>query len=319
MNSLELALSNLASPPVLFFVLGVLAVAVRSDLELPQATRRWLALYLLFAIGMKGGVALSEEGLSGAAPVLLVAMVISGAVPVIWFYALRRRIGNANAAGVAASYGSVSAVTFVTAAAWLERLDVTYSGVMVAAMALMEWPAIVAAILMFRATEGGGRSVGPVIREALVNGSLLLILGSLIVGFVAGPERAAPLEPFYKGIFAGMLTFFLLDMGMVAARRFSDLREAGGVLVAFGLLAPLVGACFGILASVLLDLNRGDALLLTVLAASASYIAVPAALRMAIPSANPGVFVPLALGITFPFNVIIGLPLYLDIIERFLP
>lgn len=312
-------MANLASPPVLFFVLGGLAVAVRSDLELPQATRRWLALYLLFAIGMKGGVALREEGLSGAAPVLVAAMAMSGAIPVVWFYALRRRLGNANAAGVAASYGSVSAVTFVTAVSWLERLEISYSGVMVAAMALMEWPAIVAAILMFRSGEGQGRALGPVIREALVNGSLLLILGSLIVGFVAGPERAAPLEPFYRGIFPGMLTFFLLDMGMVAARRFGDLRKAGVLLVAFGLVAPVLGASVGILTSYLIGLNPGDALLLTILAASASYIAVPAALRMAIPAANPGVFVPLALGITFPFNVVIGLPVYLDVIERLWP
>ena len=316
MTSLELAMANLASPPVLFFVLGGLAVAVRSDLELPQATRRWLALYLLFAIGMKGGVALRGEGLAGAAPMLLAAMLISALVPLIWFHALRRRLGTANAAGVAASYGSVSAVTFVTAVAWLERLGVDYSGATVAAMALMEWPAIVMAILLFRSAEGGGRAVGPVIREALVNGSLLLILGSLIVGFVAGPERAAPLEPFYKGIFPGMLTFFLLDMGMVAARRVGDLRRAGGVLIFFGLAAPILGAVIGLLTSFLIGLAPGDALLLTVLAASASYIAVPAALRMAIPAANPGVFVPLALGITFPFNVVIGIPVYMDIIDR---
>lgn len=319
MTSLELAMTNLASPPVLFFILGAVAVAVRSDLELPEATRRWLALYLLFAIGMKGGVALRGEGLSGAVPMLTAAMLMSAVIPLIWFHALKKRLGSANAAGVAASYGSVSAVTFVTAAAWLDRLDIAYSGAMVAAMALMEWPAIVVAILLFRSAEGSGRAIGPVIREALVNGSLLLILGSLIVGFAAGPERAAPLEPFYRGIFPGMLTFFLLDMGMVAARRVSDLRRAGPLLVFFGLAAPILGAVIGLLTSYLIGLTPGDALLLTVLAASASYIAVPAALRMAIPTANPGVFVPLALGITFPFNVVIGLPVYLDVIERLWP
>jgi len=319
MSSLDLALNNLASPPILFFVLGGLAVALHSDLELPEATRRWLALYLLFAIGMKGGVALRLEGVGGSMPVLLAAMIISGMIPVLWFFVLRGRLGTANAAGIAASYGSVSAVTFVTAVAWLDRMDLPYSGAMVAAMALMEWPAIVVAILLFRSNEGGRRSIGPVIREALLNGSLFLILGSLVVGFLAGPERAAPLEPFYKGIFPGMLTFFLLDMGMMAARRLGDIQRAGRVLIAFGLGAPLVGATVGILAARWIGLGQGDALLLTVLAASASYIAVPAALRTAIPAASPGLFVPLALGITFPLNVVIGLPLYLNIIRHLWP
>lgn len=319
MNSLDLALNNLASPPILFFVLGAAAVALRSDLELPEATRRWLALYLLFAIGMKGGVALSQEGLGGSFLILAAAVAMSGMIPVLWFFVLRRKLGAANAAGVAASYGSVSAVTFVTAVAWLDRMGVDFSGALVAAMAMMEWPAIVAAILLYRSSNGGRGSVGPVIKEALVNGSMLLILGSLVVGYVAGPERAAPLEPFYRGIFPGMLTFFLLDMGMVAARRAGDIRRAGGILVAFGLGAPLLGATVGISFAYWIGLDVGDALLLTVLAASASYIAVPAALRTAIPAASPGLFVPLALGITFPFNVVIGLPLYLNIITHLWP
>ncbi len=319
MSVLELAAANLASPPVLFFFLGALAVALRSDLQLPEATRRWLALYLLFAIGMKGGVALRSDQVAEAIPVLLAAMAMSASFPVAWFFVLKKRIGAATAAGVAASYGSISAVTFVTAVAWLDRLGLEYGGSLVAAMALMEWPAIVVAILLFRSSAGEGTSTWPVVREALVNGSVLLILGSLLVGLIAGPERAAPLEPFYKGIFPGMLTFFLLDMGMVAARRLADLREAGLFLLAFGLLAPLAGAAVGIPAAAVLGLSPGDALLLTILAASASYIAVPAAMRMAIPEANPGVFVPLSLGVTFPFNVIIGLPLYLGIIKRYWP
>jgi hypothetical protein len=319
MSALELALANLASPPVLFFFLGGAAVLVHSDLQLPEATRRWLALYLLFAIGMKGGVALSEGGAAGAVPVLLAAMAMSAVFPLAWFPILKRKLGAATAAGVAASYGSISAVTFVTAVAWLDRLGLPYGGELVAAMALMEWPAIVVAILLYRSSEGRGTAAWPVVREALVNGSVLLILGSLVVGFIAGPERAAPLEPFYRGIFPGMLTFFLLDMGMVAARRIGDLRGAGAYLLVFGLGAPLAGAAVGIVLSAGLGLQPGDALLLTVLAASASYIAVPAAMRMAIPQANPGIFVPLSLGVTFPFNVIVGLPLYLAIIERFWP
>jgi len=319
MSALQLALANLASPPVLFFFLGGLAVWLRSDLQLPEATRRWLALYLLFAIGMKGGVALRTGDPGGAIPVLLAAMGMSAAFPVLWFAVLKRRLGAATAAGVAASYGSISAVTFVTAVAWLDRLGLAYGGELVAAMALMEWPAIVVAILLYRASEGKGTSAWPVVREALVNGSVLLILGSLVVGLIAGPERAAPLEPFYKGLFPGMLTFFLLDMGMVAARRIGDLRGGGVVLLVFGLGAPLAGAAVGIPVAAILGLSEGDALLLTVLAASASYIAVPAAMRMAIPEANPGVFVPLSLAVTFPFNVIVGLPLYLGIIQRFWP
>jgi len=316
MSPLDLALNNLASPPILFFVLGGLAVALHSDLELPEATRRWLALYLLFAIGMKGGVALSEEDLLGSVPVLLAAMIISGGIPVLWFFVLRKRLGAANAAGIAASYGSVSAVTFVTAVAWLDRVEIAYGGAMVAAMALMEWPAIVVAILLYRSNEGGRGPVGPIIREALLNGSLFLILGSLVVGFIAGHDRAAPLEPFYKGIFPGMLTFFLLDMGMIAARSMGDIRRSGGLLIAFGICAPFVGAALGIIAARTIGLGEGDALLLTILAASASYIAVPAALRMAIPAASPGLFLPLALGITFPLNVIVGLPLYMNVIRH---
>lgn len=319
MTVLELAAANLASPPVLFFFLGALAVALRSDLELPEATRRWLALYLLFAIGMKGGVALRSDEVAQAVPVLLAAMAMSATFPVAWFFVLKKRIGTATAAGVAASYGSISAVTFVTAVAWLERLELDYGGELVAAMALMEWPAIVVAILLYRSSEGKGARPWPILREALVNGSVLLILGSLVVGFIAGPERAKPLEPFYMGIFTGMLTFFLLDMGMVAARRLGDLRGRGLYLLIFGLTAPLAGAVVGIALAWLLGLAPGDALLFTVLAASASYIAVPAAMRMAIPDANPGVFIPLALGVTFPLNVVVGLPLYLGIIQRLWP
>ena len=327
---LTVALENFLSPPILFFFVGLLAVLVRSDLEIPQPITRFLSLYLMLAIGFRGGVELAHSAPGG--PVLLTlaaAMAMAALVPVYCFWILRWRLDVYNAAAIAATYGSISAVTFVTATAFLERAGIPYGGYMVAAMALMESPAIVVAVILARlalSKPGPGGSTSNVtqeggwnhlLRDAFFNSSVFLILGSLLVGLLTGERGQIALRPFTNDLFAGILCFFLLDMGIVAARRLRDLRSSGGFLLGFALLVPLFNALLGIGVARLLSLSTGDALLFTVLCASASYIAVPAAMRLALPEANPGLSLPLALAVTFPLNITLGMPLYLALIQRF--
>jgi uncharacterized protein len=319
--------TNFLSPPILLFILGLGATLLRSDLEIPPSAAKALSLFLLFAIGFKGGVSLAQSGLGGGVgTTMLAAIVASMIVPVWTFFTLRRRFGPANAAALAATYGSVSAVTFITATSFLYQNGVPYSGHMVAAMALMESPAIIVGVALARrfapptpdrprATTIDWRHLG---RDAVLNGSVFLLLGSLVIGFVCGPVRAAPLKPFIDTLFPGLLALFLLDMGIVAARRLTELRQVGAPALAFALLAPLVNAAIGISLASLLGLPHGDALLFVILCASASYIAVPAALRIALPEANAGVYVTLSLAVTFPFNILLGLPLYDRIIAALL-
>jgi len=311
--SIELLVINLLSPPVLFFLLGLLAVALRSDLELPAPIPKLLSLYLLMAIGIKGGVALAKSPLTGETiSALSLGVLLAFAVP-IWAYALaRRRLSPADAAATAAAYGSVSAVTFIAATSFLDASGLAYGGHMVAALALMESPAIMVALLIRRIGERGGAPLrlGPIVHEAMTGGSVVLLLGSLLIGIAAGPKGAADLAPFTQDLFKGMLCLFLLDMGIVAGRRLRDLRRLGGFLIRFAVGLPLFNAALTIGLARLAGLAAGDAILLVTLAASASYIAVPATMRLAIPEANPGVYLTLALALTFPFNLVIGLPLY---------
>lgn len=325
----SVALDNFLSPPILFFFLGLLAVLVRSDLEIPQPITKFLSLYLMLAIGFRGGVELGHSAAGGQVLLMLATAVgMAALVPVYCFWILRRRLDVYNAAAIAATYGSISAVTFVTAAAFLDRAGIPYGGYMVAAMALMEAPAIVVAVILARTAlaragtagdaagePGGGWS--HLLRDAFFNSSVFLILGSLLVGMVTGERGGAALHPFTNELFSGILCFFLLDMGIVAARRLRDLRATGGFLLGFAIFVPLVNAGLGIVLADLLDLGTGDALLFTILCASASYIAVPAAMRLALPEANPGLSLPLALAVTFPLNITLGLPLYLALIQRF--
>lgn len=369
--SSELLLQNLLSPPILFFFVGMAATLLKSDLEVPHPLPRLFSLYLLWAIGFKGGVELAHEGFSTHVVLTLgAAVVLSFGGAVVSFFALRWRIGVDDAAGIAACYGSISAVTFITAINFLERSGIPFGGQMVAAMALMESPAIVAAVLLSRTggrspitlpsiplpsipitagtlskvgwrarprvqdvwgRELGGEAVESsdtsgthsagsllsVVREAMLNGPVFLILGSLVVGAVCHQETVAKLKPFTTDIFYGVLVLFLLDMGIVAAKRVRDLASQGFVLVAFAVVMPLMGATTAIIVSRMLSLSRGDAFLLTALCASASYIAAPAAVRIAIPRANPGLHLPMALAVTFPFNITIGLPLYFQMVTRF--
>ncbi len=328
--SLELALANLMQPPILFFFLGVLAATLGSDLDLPQPIPKALSLYLLVAIGIKGGLELAGgEGGLHVVTTLAAAVGFAALSPIPAFLVLRRAIGAADAAAVAATYGSVSAVTFIAATSFLERLGVATSGTMVAAMALMESPAILVGVLLHRRFAGASRPIagvaspageadphqGSLLRDALLNGSVFVLLGSLVIGALAGPRGEAALAPFVRGLFPGVLCLFLLDMGLVSGRRLAGLRRLVGVPLAFGLGAPLVHAACGIALASVLGLPVGEAFLFTVLCASASYIAVPAALRVAIPEANPGLYVTMALAMTFPFNLLIGLPLYYAVVR----
>ncbi|HYQ92384.1 MAG TPA: sodium-dependent bicarbonate transport family permease [Candidatus Competibacteraceae bacterium] len=312
---ISLVLSNFLNPPILFFFLGILAVFLRSDLEIPQPLPKFLALYLLLAIGFKGGLELHQSGIDRNVVVTIaLAMLMASVVPLYSFFILRLKLAVPDAAAIAATYGSISAVTFITATAFLQDLNIAYSGYMVAAMALMESPAIIIGVLLYRLSDSSNRTGlawSELLRDAFFNGSVLLLIGSLLVGILTGEAGKRDLQPFTHGLFKGLLAFFLLDMGLVAARRLKDLRKAGVFLVSFAILIPLLNAALGLGLAYLVDMPRGDALLFMVLCASASYIAVPAAVRLAIPEANPSLYVPMALAITFPFNIIVGLPLYL--------
>ena len=309
--------ANLLTPPILFFLLGLAARLLRSDLEIPQPVTRALSLYLLFAIGLHGGVELSRSGFGWhVVKPLGAGMAASAIVPVIAFLWLRRRVGVADAAAIGATYGSISAVTFVTAAAYLTDLGIPYGGHMVAAMALMESPAILVGILLARrfgedeGTGGSGHSLSTLVREAFVNGPVFLLLGSLLVGLLSGEKGWATIAPFAYEPFKGVLCLFLLDMGLISGRRLETLRESSLHLGVFALVLPLLSAAAAIAVAWALQLPEGDALLLTVLCASASYIAVPAAVRVALPQANVSLYLPMSLAVTFPFNIALGIPLY---------
>lgn len=315
-------LANFLSPPILFFLLGVVATFFRSDLDLPQPLPKVLSLYLLFAIGFRGGAELSHSGLTGGVMLVLgAAMFMAFAVPLYTFFILRLKLDVANAAAVAATYGSVSAVTFITAAAFLDLANVTYSGHMVAAMALMESPAIIVGVVfhrLFASKDGTALSWSHLSRDAFLNGSVLLLIGALLIGMVTGPKGETLLKPFTHDLFPGVLALFLLDMGIIAARRFGELKKVGIFCVSFATLVPLLNAALGLGLAHLIGLGPGDAFLFVILCASASYIAVPAAVRIAVPEANPSLYVTMSLAITFPFNILIGIPLYWWAIHSFI-
>ena len=324
--SSSLILSNVLNPPVLFFFIGLSAVFLKSDLEIPQPIPKLFSLYLLFAIGFKGGHELHESGLTpDIAIALLAAVVMAALVPVYSFFILRLKLDIHNAGAIAATYGSISAVTFVTASTFLARLDVDFGGHMVAALALMESPAIIVGLLLVRVfaqqqnpnLDDDDFSWEEVLRESCLNGSVFLLVGSLLVGVVTSEQGWESLEPFTGEMFYGVLTFFLLDMGLVAARRFQDLRKGGAFLISFSVLMPILNAAIGIAIAALIGMGAGDALLFAVLCASASYIAVPAAMRLTVPEANPSLYISMALALTFPFNIIVGIPIYFQCIQLF--
>lgn len=319
---MDAALANLLSPPVLCFLLGLAAGIVRSDLEIPEAVARALALYLIFSIGFKGGVELAGNGdLPGLLPPLFVAAGLSLLLPLPAYGLLRllTRVSRVDAGAIAAHYGSVSIVTYVAATSFLQSRGIPYEGFLAAVVAVMETPAILTGLLLARRGERAGldaRRRRELAHEILANGSVVLLLGSFAIGFLTGAEGMRRLEPVVASGFQGVLCFFLLDMGLLVARRFAGFATMGVGLLAFGLLMPLLGASAGLTAGWSLGLSHGGAALFATLAASASYIAVPAAMRLALPRANPSLSLSLALGITFPFNLVVGIPLYVAMAGR---
>ena len=327
-------MQNLLDPAILFFVFGVLAGTVRSNLEIPPAISRFLSLYLLMALGLKGGFALSHSGLTaGVGTSLAAAVALAIVIPLLGYAFLRRFVSGFDAAAVAATYGSVSAVTFVTAVQYLENQHVPYGGHMAAAMALMESPAIIMAVVFANGLRQGappmfasggaaviagppakvGMPLGRILHESFTDGAQLLLLGAMLVGLITGDVGQAAMQPFSGDLFKGMLSFFLLDMGLMAARNLPQVRGKSPVLVAYAVLGPIVHASLALGLARLLGLSAGDGALLMVLAASASYIAVPAVLRYALPEANPSLYFGLSLGVTFPLNIVVGIPVYAGI------
>lgn len=323
MDILALAQNNLLSPMVLFFALGLAAALGRSDLTIPEAIAKTLALYLMMSIGFKGGVEVAKTGVTSAmAEVMLAGILLSFLIPVIGFLALRAvsRLSVVDAAAVAAHYGSISIVTFVAATEVVAMAGFPGEGFMVAVAAIMETPAILSALLLARrarAPQAEGESIGTLLREVGLNGSVVMLVGSFLIGWATGPKGLQMIAPFIVDPFRGILCLFLLDMGLVAGR---GMREAGRHLsppvLVFGLVMPLVSAGLAALAVWPLGLTAGGAALFITLAASASYIAVPAAMRLALPEAKPAIYLTLSLGVTFPFNLSLGIPLYLLLGQR---
>jgi hypothetical protein len=314
---LHLLLDNLTNPALLFFLLGILAVQLKSDLRIPQNSSKFISIYLLFSIGFKGGQELSHSTFNheimGA---VLLGSLSAFLIPIYTFFILKRNFSVYDSGAIAASYGSVSAVTFVTAGSFLEMLGYHFNGYMVAVMAIMEVPAIVVGVSMIRlfAPDKEGPKVLNVIKHSLTNGSVLLILGSLCIGFLANEEQAQGIKPFTNDLFKGFLAVFLLDMGISSGEKLNDFFKNGKFALLFSLFIPLINGCCVAFFSGLFVEEIGNRFMLAILAASASYIAVPAAMKIAVPKANPGLFLPMALAITFPFNITLGMPLFLSIV-----
>ncbi|MCW1401267.1 sodium-dependent bicarbonate transport family permease [Novosphingobium sp. MW5] len=312
-----MAYETLLSPVVLFFLLGALAAAARSDLSIPEPLAKSLSLYLMASIGLKGGVQVSQSGFSeDMAWVSLAGIGLSFAIPLMAF-ALLRTVGaldRLNAAAVSAHYGSVSLVTFVTASEALTRTGMAPAGYLVAVMALMETPAIISGLLLARAAQGPGKastaSGGHLWREVLLNGSVVLLLGAFLIGLAIGKEKFAAISPVFVTGFTGLLCLFMLDMGLIAMRRLRESRRLTWRLIAIALAFPLVNGMIGLGLAALLGLDPGTGAAFALLAASASYIAVPAAIRLALPDADPGIYLSMSLAVTFPFNILAGIPLF---------
>lgn len=320
-SMVQLAAENLLSPIVLFFALGVAASLARSDLAFPEAVAKGMSLYLLFAIGFKGGVSVASYGIDAALGLsLLAGIVLSALLPLVAFALLRAvsQLSRTDAAAVAGHYGSISIVTFVAATSVLQSAGIAAEGFMVAVAAAMEAPAILSALWLVSTGSDGKRMDNTLMREILLNGSIVLLVGSFLIGWATGEEGLAEISSFIVAPFKGVLCLFLLDMGLVAGR---GLQQGRAVLrpgpLLFGVLMPVIGSLFGLGAALLIGLSTGGAMLFMVLSASASYIAVPAAMRVALPEANPSVYLTLSLGVTFPFNLTLGIPLYLALASTF--
>jgi hypothetical protein len=320
---------SFVDPAILFFVFGILAGLLRSNLEIPPQIARFLSLYLLMALGLKGGFALSQSGMTTEVVVSLgAALIMAILVPLLGYLTLRQFLNGFDAAAIAATYGSVSAVTFITAVQYLDSHGISFGGHMAAAMALMESPAIVLAVVLANharqraavkasgAVAAGDAPLGRILHEALTDGAQLLLVGAMLIGVLTGESGQAAMKPFSVDLFKGMLAFFLLDMGLLAARNMGKLKGQSVWLLVYAIAGPLVHAGIALLLSWSLGLPVGNGVLLMVLAASASYIAVPAVIRHAIPEANPTLYFGMSLGLTFPLNILVGIPLYAYLAQR---
>ncbi len=318
MNS-SLLLENLSNPALLFFVLGIVSVVLKSDLKIPANSSKFISLYLLFAIGFKGGQELSHEVFNGQMVwVMLTGIFISVAIPFYTFLILRKKLNVYDAGATAAAYGSVSAVTFVTAVSYLETHHLPIHGYMVATMALMESPAIIVGLLLisvFGKDIHQGIQKKEALKHSLTNGSVLLILGSLIIGYLANAKQAEGIKPFTNDLFKGFLAIFLLDMGISSGKKLASFFSYGWFPIIFAAIIPLVNGCLVGWVTGFFCEHSIDRFILAVLAASASYIAVPAAMKISVPQANPGLYLPMTLAITFPINITIGLPIYFGIVS----
>lgn len=318
---MEVAIQTLLSPIILFFLLGMIAALLRSQMSVPEAFAKGLAIYLMMAIGLKGGVQMASNPITlEVGLVFLVGILLSFALPVIAFALLRTttKLDRVDAAAVSAHYGSISIVTFVAATEAVRLSGLDSSGHLVAVAALMETPAIISALILFlrgrkkSEVEVAGSERGELVREVALNASIVVLVGALLIGWIAGPGGTASVEPFFVDAFQGILCLFLLDMGLSAGRGLRNgWRTLGPGTVGFGIYMPLISGCIAAAICFVLPINHGDAALLITLSASASYIAVPAAMRLALPQAKPSVYLTLSLGVTFPFNVILGIPIYI--------
>lgn len=330
-------MQNLLDPAILFFIFGLIAGTLKSNLEIPHQLSRFLSLYLLMALGLKGGFSLAESGLTPeVAQTLGLAVLLAIVVPALSYQVLKRKLGGYDAAAIAATYGSVSAVTFITTVQYLENHGIAYGGHMAAAMALMESPAIIMAVvfanmLRNRQTNHGiptnglaalapsdhpGHASIPlkkIFHESFTDGAQLLLIGAMVIGLLTGDAGKAVMAPFSIDLFKGMLAFFLLDMGLMASKGLTDLKKQPKGLVVYALAAPPMHALLALVPAKGLDISAGNTALLMTLAASASYIAVPAVLRHALPEANPTLYFGMSIGVTFPLNIILGIPLYVSV------
>jgi hypothetical protein len=317
----QILISNLTNPTLLFFLLGILASAVKSDLEIPASSSKFISLYLLFSIGFKGGQELAHGGFSAEILYsLLFGLAIASVIPFCTFFILKRKMNVSDAGAVAAAYGSVSAVTFVAASSFLEAQKIAFGGHMVATMALMESPAIIVGVILimkYDKISSQEQSLSHIVQHSFTNGSVLMVLGSLVIGIIADTKQAEGIKPFTTDIFKGFLAIFLLEMGMITAKRFAAFLRYGWFAILFAIVIPAINGCLVALCSGLITQEVGNRFIFAILAASASYIAVPAAMRLAAPKADPGLYIPMAIGITFPFNITVGIPLYFSVVTHF--
>lgn len=317
----QLLIANLTNPTLLYFILGIIATTVKSDLEIPESTSKFIALYLLFSIGFKGGQELAHSPFTiEIFYSLIFGSLIAALIPLYSFFLLKKRMGASDAGAVAAAYGSVSAVTFVAAVSFLEAQKIHFGGHMVAVMAMMEAPAIIIGVLLIARYEKESAinfNLKNIVKHSFTNSSVLMIMGSLVIGLISESKQAEGIKPFTTDIFKGFLAIFLLEMGMVTAKRFAAFKKYGWFAILIALMLPLINGCLVALVSRLVTQEIGNRFMFAILAASASYIAVPAAMRLAAPKADPGLYIPMALAFTFPFNITIGTYIYFAIVQYF--